>query len=470
MSVQLTEIGIPWIVLGTLAFLGGGPVLLGALIFASVFQAVMVFKIEFGGYIVPIIPYYWITILIALRLLIDVASGRKIHIPYALKLPGIVFLSFIIYGTLSILVLPRVFEGIPVYDPRKGIDPQYLNLTPLQFSLSMAGQVVYLWINALTLAFVVMHGNRTGILEKFSMQITWAGTLAVVLAVLQFLAWIIGIPFPYWLLNNVDGWSLGYMQYLGEVKRINGSFTEPSYLASFLLGFVAFLLRLWIGRGGWGLGILLVFSLAALLLTTSTTAYVGLGVLLILYVLHGLFSLVKTRAFHVRYLVGLGLLVSLIVVGFLGLFTLESVEQVVRSAILEKGQSGSYIHRTAADRRAIEIVLETAGLGVGLGGNRPSSFLAWLLSNVGIVGTALFALWVLFMVQAASRECQECETAGRCLVISAAIWGLLGHLIAKVISQPDLSFPTLWIWLAFLTTAAAGRFGGRINRYVGVRG
>lgn len=467
LSVQLTEIGLAWLVLGLLAFFKGRLPLLGALVIASVFQAAMVFKIEYRNYVIPIIPYYWIAILIALRLLIDVASGRIVRMPPALKLAGMAFLFFVMYGTLSILLFPSVFEGIPVYDPRKGIDAQYMNLTPLQFSSSMVGQVMYLWINALTLIFAAMCGSRRGALEKFSRYIIWAGTLVVVLAMLQFLAWIMGIPFPYRLLNNAEGWSLGYMQYLGDVNRINGSFTEPSNLAAFLLGFVAFLLRLWAG-GGWRLGALLLFSLTALLLTTSTTAYVGLGILLTLY---GLAPAVKRNVFRRENLVALGLLLSVLAIGIAGSLMLESVGQVVRAAILEKGVSGSFVHRMAADRRALEIVLETAGFGVGLGGNRPSSFLMWLLSNVGIVGTASFALGMLFTIRAARRGCQGIEAVkGRCLLVSAAVWGLVGHLTAKIISQPDLSFPTLWVWLMFLVTAAAapGRIGGRISRYVSV--
>ena len=462
--MQITEIGIAWIVLGLLALLRGGSFLLGVLVFASVFQSSMVFKIEYQNYIVPVIPYYWISILIALRLLITVLLKHFVHVPSALKLAGIAFLLFVIYGTLSILLFPRIFEGIPVYDPRKGIDAQYMNLTPLQFSPSMAGQVMYLWINSLVLIFAAMHSSRSGALEKFARYVVWAGTLVVALAIFQFLAWIIGIPFPYQYINNVEGWSLGYAQYLGDVKRINGPFTEPSNLAAFLLGFVAFLLRLWIGEKGRWLGVLLLFALLSLLLTTSTTAYVGLSVLLTLLALSGLVAAVKHRVLRQRNLVALGLLLSVMVIGVLGSLALEPVGKVVRAAILEKSVSGSFVHRTAADWRALEIVLETAGLGVGLGGNRPSSFLTWLLSNVGIVGTATFIVGILLMISAARGACRGIEAVKRqCLLASAAAWGLVAHLSAKIISQPDLSFPTLWIWLAFLVTAA-----GRTGRYVNV--
>ena len=469
MSIHLTGIGVFWVLLGLYSlFQKSMSPLIGALVFASVFQATMVLRIEFRNYIIPIIPYYWIASLVALRAVTEILIGRVVRVSSALKVAGITFFAFVLYGTLSVLISPRLFEGILVYDPRKGIDTQYMNLTPLQFSPSMVGQGMYLWINVLVLIFAAMYGSRRGALEKFSKYIIWAGTLVVILAMLQFLAWIVGISFPYRFIDNAEGWSLGYAQYLGDVKRVNGSFTEPSNLAAFLLGFVSFLIRLWVGeKGGW-LGVLLLFSLVALLLTTSTTAYVGLGFLLSLLVLYGLVAAVKRSVFRRGNVVASGLLLSVASIGVVGSLTLEPVGQVVRAAILEKGVSGSFFHRIAADWRALEIVLETAGLGVGLGGNRPSSFLTWLLSNVGIVGTASFILGILLTIRAARGGCQGIEAAKRrCLLASASAWGLVVHLTAKIISQPDLSFPTLWIWLAFLVTAA-GRIGGRISRYVSV--
>ena len=47
---------------------------------------------------------------------------------------------FVIFASVTSIVFPRIFEGVPVYTPRIGIDSQVKSQTPLRFTFSNIGQ------------------------------------------------------------------------------------------------------------------------------------------------------------------------------------------------------------------------------------------------------------------------------------------------------------------------------------------
>ncbi len=104
----------------------------------------------------------------------------------------------------------------------------------------------------------------------------------------------------------------------------------------------------------------------------------------------------------------------------------------------DKAASSSFVARTASNERAWQIAIESGGLGIGLGGNRPSSLFFLVLSCLGVLGVALLAALV---VSALTR-------ALRVQAASPAAWGLVGVLVAAIVAVPDLSMPVIWISLA----------------------
>ncbi len=455
MEIQLTTLGVIWLVIGLFAFLlRMESLLLAELILASIFQATAVFQLTLMGHTIPLIPYYWIGSLIVLSLMFRVLSTPFIQMTSTSRQVLLIFVGFAFYVTLSTIILPHFFNDLPVYNPRKGIDTQYHNLSPFRFSVSMIGQLIYLWINIALIVFVSILSNRKNLLvTRFPKYIIWGGSLVVVITFWQLAAHQFHFYFPTHLLYNAEGWKLGYMQKIGiNIKRLNATFNEPSNLATFLLGFGAFMLRLWEKQPNKINSFLLTFTVLALLLSTSTTAYVGLGILVLLY---GMTFMLK-RAIPRKAITSLVIMASISLI-FIGSIIKIYPLTTIMETQLEKTKSLSFIHRLAADKRAFEILVDTGGLGVGLGGNRPSSFFTWLLSNTGIIGTAFFFTSLLFLAKAARQQrYRNDERSIEYVMVSAATWGLIGTMIGKVISQPDLMFPPLWIWILFLM-AALGR-------------
>jgi hypothetical protein len=91
-------------------------------------------------------------------------------------------------------------------------------------------------------------------------------------------------------------------------------------------------------------------------------------------------------------------------------------------------------------------------LGLGLGGNRPSSFFTLLLSNVGLFGVLSFLLFMASLSSAALHRLGKIGNPQLLVIGIAAVWGLWSTMAAKVIAQPDLSFAPLWVWAFFLAS------------------
>lgn len=69
---------------------------------------------------------------------------------------------------------------------------------------------------------------------------------------------------------------------------------------------------------------------------------------------------------------------------------LQILDALVKGLVIDKAQKTDGV-RVESNKRAIEIVKETYGPGVGLGSNRASSFFASLVSNTGVLGALFFA-------------------------------------------------------------------------------
>ncbi|MGO7422626.1 hypothetical protein ACCT09_22760, partial [Rhizobium ruizarguesonis] len=82
----------------------------------------------------------------------------------------------------------------------------------------------------------------------------------------------------------------------------------------------------------------------------------------------------------------------------------DSIAGLVNTTLSDKLQSQSGEERTAWNTLALIAFVDTATFGAGLGTVRASSFIAALLSNVGLTGTLLFAAFLYSLVRASGRH------------------------------------------------------------------
>jgi hypothetical protein len=135
-------------------------------------------------------------------------------------------------------------------------------------------------------------------------------------------------------------------------------------------------------------------------LSTSSTAYVALGITLALFMLEGARGLVfgaameKARTFREMAFV----FVILTIFFFSAMFfdqTRDILYSIFDQMILQKTQSASYIERSSWTRAALEAWEMTGGLGVGAGSVRTSNLFANILASTGFLGFGLFCIFLI---------------------------------------------------------------------------
>jgi hypothetical protein len=366
------------------------------------------------------------------------------------------FTSFVAVCVISGLLFPILFKGIQVYGPRDGIDEQYSTKAMLQLSPSNFAQLLFIGLNWLYLLLMTTI-DRIDFRATMARAYLASGLIVVFFSYYQLISIFTGIYYPSAiLLNNLSygiaDASIGF----SLLPRIQSTFTEASTFAMFMSGFVAwcyvkFLYVSGAARARWGA--LLLASVISLLLSASTTGYLALGLFLVAHTLLSLFQpgAARNRQIALRILAGFAL-----VLGAAYLLIPEAA-LILDHVLFDKGDSSSSLHRLASDRFALDVLARTHYLGAGLGSNRPSSFITFLLSNVGIAGTLCLAIAAALLFSMGRQARQAAASAAR-IDLQAAGWALFTMVASKAIAGPDLNYPPMWVlvgyYLLFIRTDA----------------
>lgn len=436
--------------IGIIAFLFGLEFILVGLIISSVLQA-MAF-INLGDN--PIIVYYFFALLFIVRGLIDLCLERDTILWAPGQNTPLLYLSlFVFYSSFGAFIFPNVFAGMLVYSPKLGIDDQVNNMTRLVFESFNLNQVAQLLVNVLMIGIIWLK-PMTPTLFIRAILIAWG--IVIFFALWQWLANMTGIYFPEAYLYTVEGWSLGNDQLIGSFARVNGSFVEPSSLATYLCGMYGFFLIWWVKDSNWRILLCLLLTIFVMLITVSSTAYLSLF-LILAAVLWGLGVAPLFKSGSIDKSVGMIFLAVILSIFLLVMLWLgsEQVRELINVVLLQKSDGDSFVVRFDADIESMQILWRTYGLGVGLGSNRPSSFLLFLLSNVGVLGFLFFTLFIISLAHSALKNTAQSDEPVLHNWVSAAVWGLCSMLLAKTIAQPDLSFSSLWIWIFLLASMAS---------------
>lgn len=360
------------------------------------------------------------------------------------------------YALLSIAILPEVFAGQVLVAPQKA-DPLGDVLTPLEYTSGNLTQTLYLAQNVVVAVLTALFLTRVSIpYQKIMSAYLLGGYIELFFAFWQFASRTAGLPFPDDVLYSNPGWAI-VEQAIGEVPRIQGTFSEPAGLAVYLIG-MCFCSAWLVAKGHRVMrpGLLLGLSILTLLISTSTTAMVCLFVGLPLELAFAARSEYQARARIVRVLVLLTLGGCLAIGPALVLKPdlLIHINEVVEGT-LSKQESSSYKDRTALDQSALQTVSQTYGFGVGWGSFRSSSLIPGLLANGGVFGVALL-IWLGINVVRLLRLRHRLSTGdhpGLALVdgFSAA---MCGQLVAAIVSAPSITSVAFYLQLGCLVGAA----------------
>lgn len=318
---------------------------------------------------------------------------------------------------------PRIFAGLPVFDPSLGVDVQVGNLTPLAPTVGNMAQWGYL---VLAVLFLLTAGRLFPVDRRIAGVLIWA---TVILAAARL---ALGAAWPLDLVQTMPG--LPYQ----NGARAAGTFYEPSVLGMYLTAAAGYFgaQLLWrassrVARASAVAGLVLVAVL--FVANGSGTALMGLVLVAALGAVVVFVRLARDRRMRVRpALIAAGLAISAV-----ALTQLPLLLDLTVGAAATKTETSSWIARNASNDRSVGIVLDTFGLGVGLGGNRPSSLPLFVLSCLGILGTALLVVIIVLAIRRGLRAGQI-----------TSVWMMLGALTAGAVAVPDLSTPLIWVGIA----------------------
>lgn len=394
--------------------------LFGLLIIASTFQAASAVNIAERG----IQPYYLVAVFIIARAVwnqTDPSRSRRRIPPW-----GVWLLCFGLIAVFLAFVLPFYFAGIPVDSPKPEEGPS----TPLKFGFNNVAQAAFLacHIAAAFGLFAIKFAP-----EKVRKAYIYAFYFVVFIVAAQSVCQLTGIPFPYSLFLNNPGYFLWEPDWSTGGTRNPGTFSEPSFAGLFLLMYYASFLSEYL-EGRAGLKNLLIALIASALVTSGGSLFALCLVTLVLSIRYFPFRFPwYINVSRTKRLLSLALLTGtplvLAIIGF------SSYRESLMTNTVSKGESGSFLNRIAADLHAVQVVIQTHGIGVGLGSNRASSLLLSLLSNVGILGVLVFAGFVVKLVAGLPRE------------YAWLGWALFAVVLNMCIAVPDVTTPTLWISL-----------------------
>lgn len=182
---------------------------------------------------------------------------------------------------------------------------------------------------------------------------------------------------------------------------------------------------------------IIAFMCLSILLSTSTTAYLGLSV----YIIYILINSKKGKIFF-KVLIGL-IIISLILYGFFS----EYINEVVNNVIFNKMDSQSGMARSSDFGENINYFLDLDVMhslfGIGFGYMRSGDLFTTLLVNTGILGILSFAYF--YLKDFKLKVCNFIDLGNNSI--------LLVLFIISMVAVSEFSYLSFWLFVAIIRNA-----------------
>jgi hypothetical protein len=392
----------------------------------------------------------------------NLGGGRTLTQAVSIGTPGFWLLCTCAWAIFGAIVLPRALAGSTlVYTiDRNAIDPDLSELLqPLGPVSGNLSQTVYCIGDVVVYCSMSVFLKYRGAYRTFANAILLLAALNVLAGLIDLASHAVGID----VLSVVK--TAQFADFSGDeldgMLRISGTFSETSAFAFFTIQLFAFCLNLWLlGFRPRLAGALAVATGLLLLISTSGSAYVGLGLYLVVLLFSRPGRIVRAGIARKRRMwfivVCLGVLGAFYIVLFL-----PGVAKVLGdffdSAVLSKLDSGSGIERTGLNAQAMTNFLDTYGIGVGLGSVRVSSFAVVLIACLGVVGTVFYALFIVKSLQTPVPARSPFTESAVCY---AARHGMIAALIVASISASVFELGVVF----YMFAAAAGALSSHARK------
>lgn len=253
----------------------------------------------------------------------------------------------------------------------------------------------------------------------------------------------------------------------GGFARIAGAYSEASAFGSVSLACLAFTYTYWRKTGSSLAQWLSAILLALIILSTSSTAYVGLTVLAIPVAIALTLALISGRLGSDDLLI-LGILATLVFVALaINLFDpsfFDPFINLIEATIINKGNSASGVERAYWNTKSLQAFTDTSGLGVGIGSSRASSWMIAVLSQLGFIGTLMMAMLVAVVARGTGSLRIWVAPETDAVVSSVRTCALAGLIAGSLVS--GTADPGMLFFIA-LAVVSVSRVQARRNKAMG---
>ncbi|MFY0610025.1 MAG: hypothetical protein JXQ99_00765 [Hyphomicrobiaceae bacterium] len=376
----------------------GSPLIIGTLASLAFGSTAIVTLSALGGSS-PLLNVAFLSLLI-LATLFRTGFLRDLGRVFAQHPVAWLIVALSVYVVVGAVTLPRTFAGLTTVFVASRIDDQVseVPLTPVSGNITQAayflGSVLSFFVFS-----VLLQERRTVnalLLGMFTFAVLHAGFGLIDLAAK--LAGAGDVLFPirtatYSLLTNVD--EAGF-------ARVVGAQAEASSFGTLSLGCLAFTFTYWRYTGDKFALILSAVLTGLLLLSTSSTAYVGFAIIFAF-----LFIGAAVSAFGNKIrLQDLGLLATGVIAGAFVLAimlvserALDPVMVLIDKTVVSKAASASAVERFYWNVKSMQAFIDTRGLGIGIGSSRASSWVIAVLSQFGMIGSVILGVLVVVLLR-----------------------------------------------------------------------
>jgi hypothetical protein len=394
------------------------------------------------------------------------ARGLRKAIDAALKPSGLLllFLFWLVAGIVTIF-MPRFFAGaIEIVPVRVSELATTAMLVPTIQNLS---QYVYISISVLTV-FAFASMLRSESMRRHALAaMCLGGALTVFTGLLDFLSQYLPIQ-PFLELFRTASYALLTDVEIQDVKRVVGLMPEASTFGTLSLSFLAsiYFFRRAMPDGylrNCVVPILLTLLLLFVWLSTSSAAYLGLCLFAAATAAEWCWRLIGAgHNPHLRRGISSEFWLAIVVIWVFLLIVisvpkvLTPVLEMFNAMVLQKTTTSSFEERSMWTQVSWNALLETYGLGVGMGSTRASNFAVALASNSGFAGALLYFTFVLQCLLL--RRAPQSDLTGSTL-LSAVRWSYLPSLLASLTvgTTPDFGVFNAFLY-GFSVAIAKTRF------------
>lgn len=364
--------------------------------------------------------------------------------------------SLMLYVVVGAWLFPRLFAGqTSVFvqsTMRRGIVEA--SLAPVSGNVTQSGYFVLGGLSAIALCVLLLHEDRIDAIRRGFF--IWCG-LHAGMGLLDLIGKLAGAGDILWPVRTASYAMLTEAQE-GGFWRITGANSEASAFGGISLVCLAFCYVYWRqtkSRLAQGLAALL---LVLLVLSTSSTAYVGLAILAVPVAFSILRSFLSGHVDRDEILI-----IALSAIGGATVLTIILYDEkffapfvrLMDSMVLNKAASTSGQERAYWNIKSLQALLDTGGLGVGLGSSRASSWPIAVVSQLGLVGGAMMAMLLLVVFRGMGNLKRYIDPETNAVIAgvrASALASIVGGSLISGTADPGMTF---FIPFAVITASRA---------------